>query len=572
MGGIIRRIETSALGGRLHTDLAHPRILIEPRQIRAAHGAILVQKLARPVNLTIVVQGLGPLQVSDPFVDAMLFLMQKRQIEPRRRIPGVKLDRETELLRRMQGIARQREALPQVASKHGALRLAGGRHHEGLKPAGIVAHPERHQATAQPSIAESPVRIDGLVEAPQRSLVASPGGEEEAVERDRRCVLRGERQGLPEGFRRLRSSAKTKLHLGETRPGEPELGGPCDGVPRRSPSRLQMAARLLVVGEGHQFRGARGRRPRCWGPFHRLNRVDEALQRTRRRRIGLGNQTPRPVDLPHAEEQRGPVGGFGGRKTIPAPRVGIDRHEQVAAPIGAQGVLEGCGLLDRQAELGGVNHRRVIQIPLDQRAGRFQDGGFGGRTPQERRPALPAAQDDLTLRVLQRHLAIEDDEFGIAGVVHLHQEVGPSDGSRGAVWKPELRPLGWLPVKDFENAPFEQRFRTRGDFQLREFALLNGDTGAEINLRATALPRAESVSALEDLTHARLHPRLRASFAVLDLALHHHEAARQRQRIGALSPARLFKGEEQTKCEQKGIEPKPGAMQEVTRENHVSAR
>ena len=105
---------------------------VERRQIRPAHGAVLIEQQPGAINTTVFVEFLRFLQVLNRFVDAVLLAQKQGGIQPGRWIVRVQLTGQIKFLCRFVIVSCLAERFAQVAAQQASLRLQRGGHLEVL--------------------------------------------------------------------------------------------------------------------------------------------------------------------------------------------------------------------------------------------------------------------------------------------------------------------------------------------------------------------------------------------------------------------------------------------------------
>ena len=164
MRGEIFVIRAHGARGLAHGHVIQPRFGIDPRQVGAAHGAILVQQQARAIDAAVVVQFLGFFQIAHGVVDAVVLFVEQGGIEPRGRIIGVELLGELQLMKGVRRIAGVGKRLAEVAAERGARRLHRGGDEQILAAGRTVAAAEPAQSAPQPGVAERGINCQCAVE------------------------------------------------------------------------------------------------------------------------------------------------------------------------------------------------------------------------------------------------------------------------------------------------------------------------------------------------------------------------------------------------------------------------
>ena len=154
------------------------------------------------VELAVLVEVLGGLEIGDGFVDAVLLLAKEGAVEVCRRVVGVEVDGAGEFFFSFVGRGWNR-ALPregggfgvgfaEVTAEDRALGFTGGGDEEVFAAAFEVASADAGEAASQPGVAEGGIDIDGFVETVDGCAGFVLGGEEKAFEGDGFGVTRGE--------------------------------------------------------------------------------------------------------------------------------------------------------------------------------------------------------------------------------------------------------------------------------------------------------------------------------------------------------------------------------------------
>ena len=82
MGSEIAVVGVDGAGCLAGAPLGHAGVAIDAGEIGAARGEILFETKPGLEQAAIVVEGLGLLDVSDGFVDAILLLLQQGEVQP----------------------------------------------------------------------------------------------------------------------------------------------------------------------------------------------------------------------------------------------------------------------------------------------------------------------------------------------------------------------------------------------------------------------------------------------------------------------------------------------------------
>ena len=106
-----------------------------------------------------------------------------------------------------------------------------------------------------------------------------------------------------------------------------------------------------------------------------------------------------------------------------------ERRQQVTGAIGGQRIREEIARGVGEFQFGGVDHGRVIQAPLNNVDG-VEDGGFLRGAAGFHGALFAALEDEIALRVVQRHFAFEQRDGGAAVLGGGQIELGAPDRPR----------------------------------------------------------------------------------------------------------------------------------------------
>ena len=142
------------------------------------------------------------------------------------------------------------------------------------------------------------------------------------------------------------------------------------------------------------------------------------------------------VRIAHAtdgQEQRREIDAFLIRRGLTTGRIYGQRRGEIAAAIGGEGFAERLLRFSGQGQFTEVQHRRVVEAPLDEVHG-LDDGGAPRRLARFVDGLLAAleVEDDVrtALRIGHAHFAVEQAERGGAVVGDFQRELGAANDRR----------------------------------------------------------------------------------------------------------------------------------------------
>ena len=241
MRGVTGVIGIHGAGRLAHAHIGEAGVLVDAGEIGAAHCAILVEQESRAVQAAVLVQGLGLFEVADRVVEPVVLLLHQRGVQPGGRVARIDLLRELDFARRMHAVTGLVERLGEVAPQDRAPRLERRGHLQVFTAGDVMALADAAQAPAEPRVAQRAVERNGGVEGANRVGVVVLGGVQEALQRVRLGVARGQFQAGGQRLRGFADPAETEFEFGHARPGEGEVGQHLHGF-SAGPARFGEAA------------------------------------------------------------------------------------------------------------------------------------------------------------------------------------------------------------------------------------------------------------------------------------------------------------------------------------------
>ena len=117
MGRKVAVIGAHRLGCLVESNLVHPRVCVDSREIGAPNRPVLVEQKAGTKQAAIVVSLDRLLQMIDCFVNAIFLLEQECRIQPRCRVLGIERPREVEFLVCERVLFNKGKGFPQITAQ-----------------------------------------------------------------------------------------------------------------------------------------------------------------------------------------------------------------------------------------------------------------------------------------------------------------------------------------------------------------------------------------------------------------------------------------------------------------------
>ena len=416
----IRVITSHRLCRLAHTHLGHPIVLVNRREVRAAHTAILIEQQLRPIHAPVFIQRERLLQIGDGFVIPILLLLLDRRIQPRRRVLRIERLCPIEILRRARAIVRLTISLPEIAMKNRPLRFQRRRRLQVEQPRREIAMLDRHQPTPEERIPQRPIELDRFLKRRVRFLDPILRAQREPIRRMRLRIARSQLKPAFQRIQRLRRVPKRKLHLRQPRPRIPILRRKLRRLLRRHQRLVEPTLRLLVIRLSNPAR----RIPRfALREILKIHRRDQLLDRSPRRCRHPTQFHPRIIHPSHRQQNSRAIQPRRLRRRTMIQRILLQSPEQIPRAISLHRSPHARLLARRQTQRRRVQHRRIIQRPL-QNILRLQHRRLPRSLPRPHLPKFPRLQSQLPLRVRQIHLPFQQRKQRPIPP-HLHDQLRP---------------------------------------------------------------------------------------------------------------------------------------------------
>ncbi len=460
VGGEAGVVVHDGAGGLAVAGFGHAGVAVGDGEVGAANGAVLVEQEAGAEDAAVVVEGAGVFELADGEVDLVALLVEEGGVEPGGGIVGVEFFGEAEIFVGEGIVAGVTPGFAEVAAEDGAGRFERGGDLEVLATVVAATFADAAETATEPSVAESGVEGDGAVEPRLGVAGVIAGAEEEAFEGECLGVARREGETFFEGGEGLAGAAETEFEFGDADPGEAEGGRNLGGLAGVGKGFGKALAGLGDVGFGEPFAGEDRFGRGIGGAV--LDGGDDAAEGLGGG-IGAGERVEGGLgafDLADGEEQRRVeyAGGVGGRSGVGGEAV--ERLEEVAGRVGAEGIGKGGLLGGGKADFLGVDHAGVVEAPLHEVTG-FDAGGFGGSLAGGDFGNFAGGEGEGAVRVVEIDGAVDEGEEGLTGVGDLKEEFGATDGpgSSGGV---EVDVEGFLAAEEVERAALDVDHRALG--------------------------------------------------------------------------------------------------------------
>ncbi len=439
-----------------------PHVLVQLRQVRAAHRPVLIQSKFRPEHRPAIIQVIGPFEIANGAVRIPLLLADQRRDPPRRRIPRIQGRRAPQLLQTAPRIARRSPRLAQITAHQRARRIQGRRRLKGLQRLPRATQCLQRQAASHPDFRIRTIPLQRLVEGVQRHRTPVPRQRDPALHRRSHGTRRRQPTSRLQGRLRRLEPLQHELQLTHPQRRRPKSRSHPPRKPRHPRRSLQVSRPLQPIRLRQPFTRTRTRgfrlahrgRPRPI-PAHRRNQSPQrSLLRTLLRAF---QHLQRLLDLTYGKQQRRP------QKSHAVLRRRLDRHaaqrpQHIARAIRLQG-LPPCGYFGfRHPDRRRIHDHRIMKRPLHP--------GPRHQTTSHRLPSLPQQDRFPTVRlhlasVLAQHdPAIQQVQDRLLPARHLQDKLRPSNRTRRHR-RLKLHVFRSLAVEEKQPAQFQKEPPTR---------------------------------------------------------------------------------------------------------------
>ena len=321
------------------------------------------------------------------------------------------------------------EGLAEITPRERSPGLQRGRDLQISAPLAPATQANLDQPPSKPGVAQRAIDANGLVEGLQGLGVPVLGRQQEAAQGQSLRMTRGQDEPLLQRRHRFGRSSKAEFQFRHPHPGRAKTARFSGRFAGRRESLGQFRTGLQSVGARHPFAGRRRGAQRFEPDVG--HRRDDFAQRAgqgsrRRKRLQAGF---RLLHLPRGQQQGRAPNPLGIRARLPILRVSGQGAQEIPEAIQPEGLAERLLFCGAQPNFIGVNHRRVIQHPLND-PGSVEERRFFRRTTGLNHGLLAAVERLGPLRSRQIDFPIEDRHHCASVFGHCQMKFRPSNRSR----------------------------------------------------------------------------------------------------------------------------------------------